>query len=64
MDERPEEIVGRTMEDFQPAEFTGAINDDDTTVMTSGVGRVVEERLLRKDRGIRTFLNAKAPCVT
>jgi PAS domain S-box-containing protein len=55
------EILGHTLEEFQPPEISAPIHEADTSVMSSGVARTIEEQLIVKDHGVRTFLSAKAP---
>jgi len=55
------EVLGHTLEEFQSPEISAPIYEDDTSVMSSGVARTIEEQLMVKDHGVRTFLCAKAP---
>jgi PAS domain S-box-containing protein len=55
------EVLGRTLEEFQPAEISAPIYEDDTSVMLSGVAHIREEGLIVEGHGVRTFLSAKAP---
>jgi PAS domain S-box-containing protein len=62
---KEEDILGRTLEEFFPPHLSRAIREDDTKVMEDGLdhspARNIEERMLTKERGERTFLSGKAP---
>ena len=55
------EILGREVEQFQPAGIAKAIRDDDNRCINSGIAHVIEEQLLSAEQALRTFLSAKAP---
>lgn len=49
------EVLGHTLEEFQPTEISAPIYEDDTSVMSSGVAHTMEERLIVEGNGVRTF---------
>lgn len=56
-----EQIVGRPFEEFFPPHISGPIREDDTSLMHGDSPRIIEERMLTKDHGERTFLSGKGP---
>lgn len=56
-----EEILGSNLEEFFPPHLAGPIRENDRALMETGSPQVIEERMLTKEHGERTYLTGKAP---
>jgi PAS domain S-box-containing protein len=57
----PADVVGHSLDEFFPAHISEPMRRNNATVMESKVPRIVEEVILTRDHGPRTFLSGKAP---
>lgn len=55
------ELIGRTVAEFQTKENTAAILKTNNEVMTSGLGKIVEENSFRQDGSKSVYLSHKVP---
>jgi PAS domain S-box-containing protein len=56
-----EEIIGRAFEEFFPAHISGPLGENHTSIINGNSPRIIEERMLTKESGERTFLCGKGP---
>ncbi len=56
-----EEVVGHECEEFLPKDVCGALREQDVGVIEGHSPRIVEELMITKEHGERTFLTGKAP---
>ncbi len=56
-----QEVVGHLQDDFFSPHISGPLRENDNTVIEQNSPIIIEERLLSKEHGERTFLSGKAP---
>jgi PAS domain S-box-containing protein len=57
----PDEILGHSLDEFFPTHIGGPMHKNNASVMETKTPRIMEEQMLTRDHGQRTYLAGKAP---